>query len=66
LPHIHARYQGSHASIAIEDGTLLAGELPSMQLRMVQVWVDLHREELLANWEIAKEGGEPFRIEPLR
>lgn len=65
-PHIHARYQGNHASIRIEDATLLAGSLPQRQLRMVQVWIDLHREELLANWEIAKEGGEPFRIAPLR
>ncbi|MFP4086798.1 MAG: DUF4160 domain-containing protein [Desulfobacteraceae bacterium] len=66
LPHIHARYQGFKASIAIEDGALLAGELPAKQLRMVQVWVDLHRDELLANWELAKEGIELFRIDPLR
>jgi len=66
LPHIHARYQGSHASIAIEDGAILAGDLPPRQLRMVQVWVDLHREELLADWEIAKGGGDPFRIDPLK
>jgi hypothetical protein len=33
---------------------------------MVQVWVDLHKEELLADWEHAKEGEQPFRIEPLR
>ena len=45
---------------------LLAGELPPRQMRMVQVWVDLHREELLADWELAKEGVEPFRIEPLK
>ena len=44
LPHIHARYQSSSASIALEDGVLLAGELQPWQLRMVQVWVDLHRE----------------------
>lgn len=30
---------------------------------MVQVWTDLHREELLADWELAKEGTEPFRID---
>ena len=66
LPHIHARYQNFHAAIALDDGRILAGELPARQLRMVHVWVDLHREELLANWEIAKEGGEPFRITPLR
>ena len=66
LPHIHIRYQGFRASVAIEDATLLAGELPPKQLRMVQVWIDLHREELLADWELAKEGVEPFRIDPLK
>ncbi len=65
-PHVHIRYQSNRASIAIEDGTLLAGELPDRQLRMVQVWIDLHREELLADWELAKDGIEPFRIDPLK
>jgi len=45
---------------------LLAGDLPTRQLRMAQVWIDLHREELLADWELAKEGIEPFRIDPLK
>ena len=36
-PHIHVRYQNHKASIAIEDGAMLAGELPPRQLRMVQV-----------------------------
>lgn len=66
LPHIHARYQDHKASIAIEDCSLLAGKLPAKQLRMVQVWVDLHRDELLANWELAKEGIDLFRIDPLK
>jgi hypothetical protein len=66
LPHIHIRYQNFRASVGIEGGELLAGELPARQLRMVQVWADLHRDELLADWELAKEGSEPFRIDPLR
>ena len=66
LPYIHVRYQNDRASIAIEDGRVLAGELPTRQLRMVEVWVDLHREELLADWILAKEGTEPFRIDPLK
>lgn len=37
-PHIHVRYQGQKASVAIEDGQLLAGDFPPRQLRMVQVW----------------------------
>ena len=65
-PHIHVRYQGKKASLAIEDGSLLAGDFPAKQLRMVQVWIDLHRDELLADWEMAMSGEEPFRIQPLQ
>ncbi len=65
-PHVHARYQGNKVSIAIEDGRILAGDLPFRQLRMVQVWIDIHRDELLADWELAVNGDEPFRIAPLQ
>ncbi|ACF42530.1 DUF4160 domain-containing protein [Pelodictyon phaeoclathratiforme] len=65
-PHVHARYQGKSVSIAIEDGSLLAGNIPHRQLRMVQVWIDIHREELMADWELACAGEEPFRIAPLQ
>jgi hypothetical protein len=33
---------------------------------MVQVWIDIHRDELLADWELAVVGDEPFRIVPLQ
>lgn len=65
LPHIHVRYQGYRASVAFEDGVLFSGDLPPKHLRTVQVWVDLHRDELLADRELALEGVEPFRINPL-
>ena len=65
-PHIHVRYQGKKASIAIEDGTVLAGDFPAKQLRMVLAWMDIHHDELLADWELAVSGEEPFRIPPLR
>ena len=48
------------------DGRLLDGYLPAKQLRMVQVWVDIHRDELHANWELAQEGISPFIIDPLK
>ena len=66
LPHIHVRYQGMQASISLVEGSLLAGDIPAKQLRMVQVWIDLHQEELMADWELAKQGEELFRIDPLR
>jgi hypothetical protein len=66
LPHIHVRYSGEKASITIEDGIILAGSLPSRQLKLVQAWIEIHKDELYADWELAVSGEEPFRIEPLR
>ena len=65
MPHIHARYAEHEASIRIDDGEVLAGELPRKQLRLVQAWIELHRDELIANWELAAAGEQPYRIDPL-
>jgi hypothetical protein len=66
LPHIHVRYSGSKASIAIEDGRVLAGIFPQRQLKMVQAWIEIHKDELSADWELAVAGEQPFRIAPLQ
>ena len=66
LPHIHAKYQGQDASFAILDGSVLAGEIPVSRARLVQAWIEIHRESLLADWELAVNGQTPFVIEPLR
>lgn len=66
LPHIHARYQGAEAAISIEDGVVLDGSLPSKQLKMVQAWIEIHKDELIVNWDLAVNGETPFRIAPLQ
>lgn len=66
LPHIHARFQGQSASFSILDGALLAGEIPTAKSKLVQAWIEIHREELMANWELAVNGQPPFAIDPLR
>ena len=66
LPHIHVRYAGEKASIAIGDGRILAGIFPAKQLKMVQAWIEIHKDELLADWDLAVGGEEPFRIAPLQ
>ena len=65
LPHIHAKYAEFEASVGIDEGEILAGKLPKKQLRLVQAWIELHRDELLANWEIATCGENPYKINPL-
>ena len=66
IPHIHAEYAEHAASISIEDGEVLTGELPAKKLKLVQAWVEIHKEELLADWKLAVLGEQIFKIEPLR
>lgn len=65
LAHVHAKYAEFEASIGIMDGELLAGNLPRKQLRLVQAWIELHRDELLADWELALIGEDVYKIAPL-
>jgi hypothetical protein len=50
----------------ISDGLLTTGEIPSKQVRLVQAWIEIHQDELLANWELCQNGEVPFKIDPLR
>ncbi len=65
-PHIHARYQDDEAVIGIPEGDLLEGKLPHSKMRLVQAWVEIHRDELMADWELAVQGQNPYKIDPLR
>ncbi len=65
IPHIHAKYAEYEASISIADGEVLAGHLPRKQLRLVQAWIELRRDELTADWEIALSDEKPYKIAPL-
>jgi len=66
LPHIHVEYQGSKAVLEIPGGILLEGQLPNKKLRLLQAWIDIHEEELMADWSLAVKGEPVFPIEPLR
>src|SRR6056297_851379 len=66
LPHLHAKYQGQAASFSILDGSILARDIPRSKVRLFQAWIEIHRDFLLANWELAVNGIPPYAIEPLR
>ena len=50
IPHIHASYDKYEISIAIPDGRVLAGNLPTKQQRLAVDWVKAHADELLGKW----------------
>ncbi len=66
LPHIHVRYNEFKASIAIPSGDVLEGSLPIRQMKFVQAWIELHQDDLMADWFLASNGETPFKIDPLR
>jgi hypothetical protein len=65
-PHIHVEYQSDKATYDIPSGDRLAGALPISKERLVLAWIELHRDELLADWQLAVRGEELFRIDPLK
>ena len=64
-PHIHVEYQGETAVYSIKDGELLAGRLPPKKHKLVVAWIEIHNEDLIADWELAVNGKKPFPIRGL-
>lgn len=65
-PHFHAEYGDDVAAIAIDDGEVLSGSLPPSKMKLVQAWIEIHREDLMADWKLAVAGEPVFKIDPLR
>ncbi len=65
-PHIHVYYNDYSAVINILDFQVTKGNLPPKQLRLVFAWIEIHQEELMADWNLCQNGEKPFNIEPLK
>jgi hypothetical protein len=65
-PHVHVYYQDFKAIFGIATAEMTEGNLPPRQIRLMAAWIELHREELQADWELASRGELPFKIDPLR
>jgi hypothetical protein len=65
-PHIHVSYQDDEAVLAIPNGDLLEGKLQRSKLKLVQAWIEIHQDELMANWQLAVNGQQVFKINPLQ
>ncbi|MGH2880653.1 MAG: DUF4160 domain-containing protein [Solirubrobacteraceae bacterium] len=65
VPHFHAYYGEYEASLDFA-GEILAGDLPKRQLRLVQAWVELHADELEADWARAASEQPLMPIPPLQ
>ena len=64
-PHFHAFYAGSNAEFSIADGEVLAGRLPLRAAKLVRTWARIRRNELMADWELARAGKDIRPVAPL-
>ena len=63
--YIHTEY-GDEEAVYDFDGNLIEGNLPKKKERLVQAWINIHEEELAANWKLLSEGEQFFKISPLQ
>ena len=54
-PHFHALYGDYRCLVDIQNGCVIRGSLPARQLKLVLAWNELHTDELMQNWELAKD-----------
>lgn len=66
LPHIHVKYGEKEAIYQIPDGDLLEGFLPANKEKLIKARIEIHKEDLMADWQLAISGNKVFAIDPLK
>lgn len=64
-PHVHAEYSGDEVVVAL-DGEILEGAIPTSKMKLLAAWMEIHKDDLEANWKLLSNGEQYFRIDPLK
>jgi hypothetical protein len=64
-PHIHVEYAEDEVVVAL-DGEILEGQIPKSKMKLVDAWMEIHHDDLEANWKLLSNGEEYFKIDPLK
>ncbi len=63
-PHFHAHYGDYEITVEIQSG-VINGRFPKRALGAVMEWMDLHRAELMEDWNLAVSEKPLNPIQPL-
>ncbi|MDO9139178.1 MAG: DUF4160 domain-containing protein [Methylobacter sp.] len=61
----HEYRRDTLAVYSILDGAVLAGNLPPNKHKLVVAWLEIHGEDMLADWNLAVQSSKPFPIKGL-
>lgn len=64
-PHFHVTYENHEAIIAVENFKIIKGKLPPRVYSLVVEWAEIHKEELMLDWQKVKNLETPLKINPL-
>ncbi len=64
-PHIHAVYSGQEIVVDL-NGEVIEGKFPKGKMKLLLAWMEIHKDELEANWKLLCDGEPAFKIEPLK
>ncbi len=65
-PHLHVKFQDQEAVVSIPDGQIIEGTIPSAKFKLLAAWIEIHKDEIMADWELAIQGQALFKIDPLK
>ena len=63
-PHFHAQYGDYEVTVELESG-VVEGKFPRRALRAILEWYEVHKDELMEDWQLAQHSEPLKRIEPL-
>ncbi len=66
VAHIHAEYSAFEAIFEIGTRKFLSGSILNKKIKLVHLWMEIHQEELIADWNLASKGDDVFKIKLLR
>lgn len=67
LPHIHAEYSGEEIVLTLDGNVLESNDdFPKSKMKLLIAWMEIHRDDLEANWKLLSNGEQFFRIDPLK
>jgi hypothetical protein len=64
--HFHAEYGEFKVIVSIKESAAIKGALPAKQLKLVLAWCEIHKDELMENWNHAMKNEEISKIDPLK
>jgi len=64
-PHFHAKYNDKSGIFSITELKMVEGNLPSKVISLIVEWANMHKDELISDWDLAQEAKPLKKIEPL-